>query len=794
MAAKPSDNLERVLGMLEVRTSQMPIAFWHHTNFSHTQALKSDVRTASTQLAHSSHDSNDFTSIKHGGIFSANARGANTSFTIESLQSNSDHSKEGNLSEKGRFELPSLSDSLAEESYGFIDTSHRKLPLQTRSTGFELSSKYRHETRSPWAVSPVASKEEFGDTSGQQLQDSQRMKSTANSAHESGDRSALKNVKLPVLPQLKELSIVSDDGRKSRVFIDEMHKDLQNTLHQLKVLHAFPPGSNFEDEHSGLVQSILAMTKQLASLMESSYLHDALKPQTTGNKISANELRDLVYRAFNSDSILSSHQSIADISLSDSSPFCCTRNNLFCSIRECVTKTRSDWSAEKKHLEEKLFQSCQEIKMIRQEAADTIEQATAQYKDADIVWESTHAQHLITIGNLREQLHNITVRYSNLQVESKSELEMQAKDFRQQISHLQGQVGALKQVADTQTFHNSEETRRYEALRVEHDKLLQTLSLLPQRDGHYDALSAENSKIQQILQQKQTDYDSLLFNYSSLQSNFDQQQIAFQQLVVNSRSSKEGIEINELRSQNSELLADQKNIRDALVASLRTVSALENENNRLQQCLDQKSLEVSEKDDEIRKHELFQLACAETEAKKVQECTAILQEARIMYRNLPCIPQDSENADASALELQDLCSFIHSDLTIILDRHVNLEKTVQELRQRIKTLRTQAKVASSKALKGIEDRIYEVENTMDHTVDASLRQQILEAVDGAKSQLRDLNVAHEHHYVMGTQDIKDRLYKNIMESNIRDRSLRAKISAIFQPVPSERNAGRQANQ
>jgi hypothetical protein len=60
--------------------------------------------------------------------------------------------------------------------------------------------------------------------------------------------------------------------------------------------------------------------------------------------------------------------------------------------------------------------------------------------------------------------------------------------------------------------------------------------------------------------------------------------------------------------------------------------------------------------------------------------------------------------------------------------------------------------------------------------------------------LRDLNVAHEHHYVMGTQDIKDRLYKNIMESNIRDRSLRAKISAIFQPVPSERNAGRQANQ
>jgi len=706
---------------------------------------------------------------------STNAKGANSTLSNESLQSNAGHSKD-DVSEKGRFEPQSLSDSLMEESYGFIDASHSILPSQTRSTGFELSSKYRHETRSPWTASPVASKEDFWNVPGKQLPETQKMKSTANSVQESGDRSVFKNAKLPIFPQLKE---VFDDGRNPRVFVDEMHKDLQNTLHQLKVLHAFPPGSNFEDEHSGLVQSILAMTKQLASLMESGYLNDTLKPQATENKISANDLRDLVSRAFNSETMISNHQSIADLSQSDILPIFCTRNNLFCSIRESVAKARSDWLAQQKHLEEKLFQSGQEIKMIRHEAADSIEQATAQYKDADLVWESTHAQHLITIGNLREQLHNITVRYSNLQVESKYELDFQAKDFRQQISHLQGQVSALKQVADAQTFHNTEETRRYEALSVEHDKLLQTLSLLPQRDEHYEALSAENSKTQLILQQKQADYDSLLSKQSSLQSHFDQQQNSFQQLLVNSRSSKEGIEMGELRGQNAELLADQQSIRDALVASLRTGSALENENIRLRQCLDQKSFEISEKDDEIRKHELFQLACAEIESKKVQECTSILQEARSMYRSLSCIPQDSENGDMSALELPDLCSFVHSDLTIILDRHEKLEKTLQELRQRIKILRTQAKVVSSKALKDTEDCIYEVENTMDHTVEALLRQQVLDAVDGAKSQLRDLNVAHEHHYVMGTQDIKDRLYKDIMESNIRGRSLRARISAIF---------------
>jgi hypothetical protein len=127
-------------------------------------------------------------------------------------------------------------------------------------------------------------------------------------------------------------------------------------------------------------------------------------------------------------------------------------------------------------------------------------------------------------------------------------------------------------------------------------------------------------------------------------------------------------------------------------------------------------------------------------------------------------------------------------MTILLDRQQNLEKTVQELRQRIKVLRTQAKVASSKAFKDTQDRICDVENLMDHTVDDVLKQHVLVAIDRAKSQLRDFNIAQEHNYVLGLQDINDCLHKEIMETVSRDRSLRGRISAIFDG--SDKNSGR----
>ena len=675
--------------------------------------------------------------------------------------------------------------SQTEESFGFIDSPHSNLPLQMRSTRVGLSSKDLHESRPPLGISPVTPNPSFWDISGNRLHKTQQIKRTDNVVHDLGDLSRLKSVKLPHLFEME------DDSMKPHVALDDMHKELQNTLHQLKVLHAFPPGSNFEDEHSGLVKAILVMTKQLATLKDSHSLHDAVKPQSYSNQVSVNDLRELVSRIFSSETVISAHQHTQEMLQSDSSLIFCTWNNLFCCIRECLTKARSDWSSQYKHLEEQFLKSCQEIKAARHEAADAIHKATAQYKDADLVWESNHSHHLITIGNLREQLHNITVRYSNLQVESKSEQESQGKEFRQQISHLQGQVTALKKVAESQTFHNAEETRRYEALSVEHDKLLQTLSILPLRDEQNDALSSENSKLQLILEQKQADYDSLASKYSNLQVHFSQLQSSFQQLVSNTSSSSKEVML-ELRGQISELLADQQRKDDALNAGLRANNSLENKNERLKQLLDDQSRNLSAKDDEIRQHELFQLSNAESESRKLQECTSILLEARnIFQRTFPNLLQDTQNEDLGALQHADFCDLIRSDMTIILERQLTLEKLIPDLRHRIKTLRTQAKVASSQALKDIEDRIYEVENAMDHTVDAHLRQHVVAAVDRAKSQLRDLNVAHEHHHVMGMQDINDQLHQDIMGTTIRDRSLRAKVSAIFEL--NEQSSGRHPN-
>jgi hypothetical protein len=723
---------------------------------------------------HFSDDSGDIVSPKLGREAFSNSRGASSSFNLESLQPNFSQLREIDLGARVNVDLRSTLDSQVEESFGFIDASHNSLSFQTRLAGFELPPKYLHETRPSWAVSPAASYPPFWDSSGEHFQETQQMKSSTHIVHDFKDHRRLNtSVKLPQLFDLE------DGAKKSCVSLDNMHKELQSTLHQLKVLHAFPPGTKFEDEHSGLVKAILAMTELLASLKDSSNLLNALNPPPT-NEISANKLRDLVSQIFFTENVVSGLRSAHDPSgPATSSHFVCSRNNLFTSIRECLSKTRSDWSAQYKQLEDQFLKSSQEIKTIRLEAADAIQRATAQYKDADSVWETTHSQHLITIGNLREQLHNMTLRYSNLQVESKSDQEHQEKELRQQISHLQGQVNALKQVAEKQTFHNAEESRRYEALSVEHDKLLQTLSILPRRDEHNEALSAEKSKLQLVLEQKQADHDLLATKFSNLQSHFNQQQISFQQLVLNTSSfSKE--EMIELQVQNSELLAEQQRNHDALVASLRTCSALENENNGLKQYLDEKSFEISAKDDEIRRHELFQLNCAESHSKQLQECTSILLESRTLYlRALPGIlQQESQNEDS--MEHADLCDLIRSEVTTILERQLNLERTVQELRQRIKALRTQAKVASSKALKDTEDRMCEVENIMNHTVDAIMRQQVLAAVDGAKSQLRDLNVAHEHHYVMGLQDINDCLHKDILETIIRDRPLRARISAIFE--------------
>lgn len=723
---------------------------------------------------HFSDDSSDFGSPQVGGATLTNARGENSTFTPPSLEMDSGRLKEVNLAVSGNFDLRSTSNYRAEESYGFIDTSHRILPSQTRSAGFELQPKHSLESRPAWVVSPVASNPTFWDMSGKHLQETQTKKHSGNIVHDFQDRSRIAIVRPPQLFELE------DNSKKTYVSLNDMQKELQNTLHQLKVLHAFPPGSNFEDEHSELVRAILAMTKELASLKCSSDRNDSIKAQTI-NQLSASDFRDLVSQIFDSEIAISDlHFAHDPLQHSTSSLFLCNRSNLITSIRECLSKTRSDWSAQYKQLEEKFLKSRQDVKATRHEAADAIQKATAQFKDADLVWETSHSQHLITIGNLREQLHNITVRYSNLQVESKSEQENQEKEYRQQISYLQGQISALKQVSENQTFLNSEETRRYEALSVEHDKVLQTLSNLTRRDEQNEVLHSENSKLQLILLQKQADHDSLASKYSNLQNHFNEQQTSFQQLVSNSSSSTNE-EVIELRGKNSELLAQQQHIQDALVASLRTGSTLENENNALKQCLDAKSLEISAKDDEIRQHELFQLACTESQSTKLQECTFILQEARTLYhRTFPGLLQDSQHGHSRTLEHVDLCDLIRAEVAIILDRQMNLEKIVQKLRQRIKILKTQAKVASSNALKDTEDRIYEVESIMDHSVDALLRQQVLAAVDGAKSQLRDFNIAHEHHYVMGMQDINDHLHTELMEMIIRDRSLRARISAIFE--------------
>jgi hypothetical protein len=732
---------------------------------------------------HFSNDSGDFISPKNGAS-SVISRGANSTFTLEALFPNFDQQpKDVDVKVRGEVNLQSITppDFKAQESYGFIDASPSVLPSQMRSKGFELSSNYSYDTHQIPLVSSVASSS-FWNVSGTQLQENRKMNSSDNVVHNFDDRSHLQNMKLPKLHELE------DDRRNSRVSLDVMHTELQNTLHQLKVLHAFPPGSNFEDEHSGLVTAILAMIKQLASLKDADLFVDKMKSHAT-NPTSASDLRDLVSRIFNAETnIPRVQQSTSDPLQSDSHFLCCSRNTLISSIRECVTKARCEWSAQYKLLEEQYLRSCQEIKTARHDAADAIQKATAQYKDADAVWETTHSQQMITIGNLREQLHNITVRFSNLQIESKSEQESQGKEFRQQISHLQGQVSALKQVAEKQTFHNSEETRRYEALSVEHDKLLQTLSTLPRRDERNEALSAENSKIQLILQQKQSDYDSLAFKYSNLQSHFDQQQTSFQQLISKS-SSCSNEQMIELQGQNSELLANQQFLHDELIAISRSSTALDKENERLVQLFKEKLIEISAKDDEIRQHELFQLASAECESEKMQKCTSILLEAKTLYdRSMPGLFQNSEDKVSMVLEHEDLCDLIRSDMTIILDRQQNLEKTVQELRQRIKVLRTQAKVASSKAFKDTQDRICDVENLMDHTVDDVLKQHVLVAIDRAKSQLRDFNIAQEHNYVLGLQDINDCLHKEIMETVSRDRSLRGRVSAIFDG--SDKNSGR----
>jgi hypothetical protein len=751
------------------------------------QALKSDVRSASTQLLH---DSDDFTSPKHGGTSSISSRGSNSCFTIESLGSNSVQPNMAHFSTKDRVDIPSPSVYQDEENiYGFVESSHRNISSQIRSPSFEQKSSesmYPKDTHPLLSVSGSDEQLIWG-MSGIQKQEVRKMLKKDDSSDDFEQQTSTKIVQLP------HLSEFEDEVWKPRFYLDDMQKELQDTLHQLKVLHAFPPGSKFEVEHSGVVKAILAMTHQLAALKESTHIHGSVtKPLAANNKISVSDLRDLVSRAFKSESTTSGRHPALDVSLQfDSSQVCCSRNNLISIIRECLAKARSEWSAQYNHLEEQFLKSCQEIQAVRHESIDAIEKATAQYKDADQVWETTHSQHLITIGHLREQLHNITVRYSNLQIQSKSEQESQAKEFRQQISHLQGQVSALKQLVENQVFHNSEETRRYEALSVEHDKLLQTLSMLPQRDEHNEVLSAENAKLQLILQQKQSDYDTLASKCSNLQNHFNQQQSSFQQLLNSSSSSKE--EIAELRSRNSELLQDQQRIRDSLAANFSSNSALENENNRLKQCLEEKCLEITAKENEIRQHELFQLAWAESESEKLQECTSILQETRNLYSHaLPGRVQDSKSRDSKAPELVDLCDFIRADVTAILDRQSNLEKTAQELRQRIKTLRTQAKVASSKALKDTEDRIYAMENMMDHTVDALSRQLVLDALDGAKTQLRDFHVAHEHHYIMGMQDIQDRLYKSIMETTIRDKTLRARTSAVFEQIEkvSDRHAYR----
>lgn len=723
---------------------------------------------------HSSDDISDFGSPQVGGATWTNTRGENSTFTPPSLESDSGRFKDVNLGFSRNFDLRSTSNYRVEESYGFIDTSHRILPSQTRSAGFELQPKHSLESHPAWVVSPVASNSTFWDMSGKHLQETQTKKNSGNIVHDFQDRSRLTIVKPPQLFEFE------DNSRKVHVSLNNMQKELQNTLHQLKVLHAFPPGSNFEDEHSELVRAILAMTRELASLKCSSDRNDSLKTQTI-NQLAASDFGDLVSRIFDSEIAISDLHFAHDPSKhSTSSLFLCNRSNLITSIRECLSKTRSDWSAQYKQLEEQFFKSRQDIKATRHEAADAIQKATAQFKEADLVWETSHSQHLITIGNLREQLHNITVRYSNLQVESKSEQEHQEKEYKQQISYLQGQVSALKQVSEKQTFLNSEETRRYEALSVEHDKVLQTLSTLTRRHEHNELLHSENSKLELILLQKQADHDSLVSKYSNLQNHFNELQTSFQQLVFNSSSSTNA-EMIELRGKNSELLAQQQHIQDALVASLRAGSTLENENNAMKQCLDAKSLEISAKDDEIRQHELFQLACAESESTKLQECTSILQEARTLYhRTFPGVLQDSQYGHSRTLEHVDLCDLIRAEVVIILDRQLNLEKIVQKLRQRIKILKTQAKVASSNALKDTEDRIYEVESIMDHSVDDLLRQQVLAAVDGAKSQLRDFKIAHEHHYVMGMQDINEHLHSKLMEMIIRDKSLRARISAIFE--------------
>lgn len=138
--------------------------------------------------------------------------------------------------------------------------------------------------------------------------------------------------------------------------------------------------------------------------------------------------------------------------------------------------------------------------------------------------------------------------------------------------------------------------------------------------------------------------------------------------------------------------------------------------------MDDQSLKLSAKDDEIRQHEIFQLSNAESESRKLQECTSILLEARnIFQRTFPSLLQDTQNEDLDALQHADSCDLIRSDMSIILELQLTLEKLIPELRHIIKTLRTQAKVASSQALKDIEDRIYEVENAMGHTVDVHLR-------------------------------------------------------------------------
>ncbi len=689
------------------------------------------------------------------------------------------------MNARGKVDLRSLSVFEVEESYGFVDTPRGNLPLQMRSSRFELPARFPHENGTSSTLSPGASIPLNWDVSGKPLQENHSMKKSENVVHDFHNLSRLKSSKMPQFYEME------DQSRISHVALEDMLRELQNTLHQLKVLHAFPPGTNFEDEHSELVKAILAMTMQLAKLKDSSFFNDTNKEQSFSHQISANDLRELVSRFFNSETMISSHQSKQNPSSLESSLILCTRNNLFCSIRECLTKTRADWSAQYKQLEEQYQKSCQEIKTTRHEAADEIQKATAQYKDAELVWETNHSHLVMTIGNLREQLHNITVRYSNLQMESKSEQDSQGKELRQQISHLQGQVSALKQVAENQTFHHAEETRRYEALCGEHDKLLLTLSMQSQKDERNDALSAENSKLEIMLRQKQTDLDSIANKYSNLQSHFSQQQSSFQQLVSNPSSLSKDTMI-ELRSQVSELLAEQQRNHDDLAASLRTNNALENENKTLKQILYEKSLEITEKDDEIRQHELFQLECAESDSKRLQHCTSILQEVRhACERAFPGLLQDNHNLNSSKWQHADFCDLIRSDMTIILDRQLTLEKLIPELRSRIKILRTQAKVASSQAMKNTEDRIYEVENIMDHNVDAHVKEKVIAAVDRAKLQLRDLNVAHEHHYVIGTQEIREQLNQDIMRTTIKDRSLRDKLSAIFER--REQSSGQRAH-